>query len=322
MSGSPQYDPAGAGPFAVGVRTIEARDTERGRTFPVELWYPAEAASLAPLVVFSHRSGGDRRSASYLTAHLASHGYVVAAMDHSERVDQGLVPSADSTPEERSRLIQAIIGGRVPDVRFLLSYLLAEPSPVSDLRLDADHIGVAGHSFGGWTALAVPEQDGRAGAVLALAPGGASRPRPGVLPLELAFGWSRPAPLLILTGDADVPIPLEGVQEVFERAPAPKRMFVLRRADHQHFGDEVEATHETLRAMTLPGEAAWMTAAMRPASELCSGADAHLFTRALATAHFDATLRGSHEAQRFLDHEATAMLAACGVDAWQVTDAA
>jgi hypothetical protein len=74
--------------------------------------------------------------------------------------------------------------------------------------------------------------------------------------------------------------------------------------------------------MALPGEAAWMTAAMQPASELCPGADAHLFTCALATAHFDATLRGSQAAADFLGHHAVAMLAARGVDAWQVTGAA
>jgi hypothetical protein len=37
------YDPFVRGRFAVGVRTIEALDTARGRLFPVEIWYPAAA---------------------------------------------------------------------------------------------------------------------------------------------------------------------------------------------------------------------------------------------------------------------------------------
>lgn len=37
-----------------------------------------------PLIVFSHYSGGHRRSATFLCTHLASHGYVVAVLDHSE----------------------------------------------------------------------------------------------------------------------------------------------------------------------------------------------------------------------------------------------
>lgn len=73
-----------------------------------------------------------------------------------------------------------------------------------------------------------------------------SRPVPGVLPLTLAFGWKRVVPLLILTGDRDVPVPLDGVQEIFGRAPEPRRMFVLRRADHEHFADDVEGSHEAL----------------------------------------------------------------------------
>jgi len=37
------YDPFVRGRFPVGVRTIEALDTARGRLFPVEIWYPAAA---------------------------------------------------------------------------------------------------------------------------------------------------------------------------------------------------------------------------------------------------------------------------------------
>jgi hypothetical protein len=68
-------------------------------------------------------------------------------------------------------------------------------------------------------------------------------------------------------------------------------MFVLRQADHQHFADDVEASHEALRSTTLPGDAAWIPGAMRPASELCPGDEAHAFTRGLALAHLDAALR-------------------------------
>ncbi len=35
------YNPFAPGPFSVGVRTIEARDSARGRQFPCEIWYPA-----------------------------------------------------------------------------------------------------------------------------------------------------------------------------------------------------------------------------------------------------------------------------------------
>lgn len=333
-----QYDPIEPGPFAVGVRTFEVRDADRARAFPCELWYPAggllpgepagrqaepieergapAAAGLHPLVIFSHFSGGGRRTATYLTTHLASHGYVVAAPDHSEVIAPELGPSPDEDPADRARRIDAIIASRVPDVRVVLSALTGpdRPAAVGGIGLSPELIAVAGHSFGGWTALAAPEQEPRVRAVVALAPGGSSRPLPGVLPLTLAFGWGSDVPALILTGDCDVPVPLDGVQEIYARAPEPKRMFVLRRADHQHFADAVETSHEALRAMTLPGEAGWITAAMLPIGELCPGEHGHLFARGLTLAHLDSALRGDARAEEFLTRRAESALAARGVD--------
>ncbi|HEV2251985.1 MAG TPA: hypothetical protein VGS06_02205 [Streptosporangiaceae bacterium] len=333
------YDPFVPGRFAVGVRTLEIQDHDRGRVFPCEIWYPAAGPPSAgapaggraeerdvpawpgehPLAIFSHFAGGGRRTATYLTTHLASHGYAVAAMDHSEIVAPELGPRPGESAAGRASRIDAVIAGRVPDVRVLLSALTG-PRPVAGLDgigLDRGMIAVAGHSFGGWTALAVPESEPRVRAVVALAPGGSSRPVPGVLPLTLAFGWERAVPLLILAGDRDVPVPLDGVQEIFVRAPEPKQMFVLHRADHQHFADDVEGSHEALRAMTLPGEAAWMTAAMLPISQLCPGEHGHTFTRGLALAHLDAALRGNDAAGRFLADGAQSALAARGVQASQ-----
>ena len=97
--------------------------------------------------------------------------------------------------------------------------------------------------------------------------------------------------------------------------PGSKRMFVLRRADHQHFVDDVEAEHEALRAMTIPGEAAWMPAAMRPIDEMATGEQAHCFVRGLTLAHLDATVRGLKHADQFLDSRALAELATRGVEA-------
>jgi dienelactone hydrolase len=231
-------------------------------------------------------------------------------MDHSERVAAELAPSAEETAGQRTARIDAVVDSRVPDVRFVIDYVLG-----AGLNVDQDRIGLVGHSFGGWTVLAVPEVDNRIGSVVALGPGGSARPRPGILPLSLTFLWDRDVPVLYLAAENDVPIPLEGVRELFDRTPGPSRMFVLRRADHQHFLDDVEGEHEALRAMTLPGEAAWIPAAMRPMSELCPGSQAHDFVRGLTLAHLDATLRESDAAARFLAAGADSALAARGVDA-------
>ena len=318
MDGS-GYDPFEAGPHVVGTVTFEAEDTARERLFPCQVWHPLPAPGPCPLILFSHYSGGSRSVSSFLCTHLASHGYVVAALDHSEVVAPELGPRQGETPDERLARIDAIVQSRVPDVRFLLDHLLSGSERAIDgVGIDETLIGLAGHSFGGWTVLATPDVEPRVGAVVALAPGGASNPRPGVLRLGLEFGWGRDVPTLYLAAENDVPIPPDRVIELFERTPATKRMFILRRADHQHFVDDVEGEHEALRAMTLPGDAAWMPAAMLPIEELSSGEEAHLFTCGLALSHLDAALRRSAAAEQFFSSDVQAELAARGVDAFSV----
>src|SRR5262249_19244553 len=228
------YDPFARGPFPAGVRTLHALDARRARRVPCEPWYPAAArhagedlapatrdsftvppsteprtqlavraaAALPgthPLVVFSHGTApGARRMATYLCTHLASHGYVVAALDHSEVVAAELARGEGESADRRAARVQAWIASRVPDVRFLLDHLLSVPPLGSEARLDPARIGIAGYSFGGWTALAAPEDEPRLGAVVALAPGGSSRPKPGIIPAALTFDWGRDVPVLHL----------------------------------------------------------------------------------------------------------------------------
>jgi predicted dienelactone hydrolase len=321
------YDPFVRGQFPVGVRTIQALDDARARTFPCEIWYPAarqhagqdvppemairDAAAEPgtwPLILFSHHSGGHRRAATFLCTHLSSHGYIVAALDHSEVIAPELRPREGETAEQRSARADAWIAHRVPDIRFLLDRLIREAN------VDRAQIGIVGHSFGGWTALAAPEVEPRIRAVVALAPGGNHRPRPGILPLKLTFAWGRDVPTLYLAAENDVPIPLAGIRELLERTPATKQLVILRRADHYHFMDNVEEIHEAVRAMKFPAELDWMTKEMRPIAELCSGEQAHLFVRGLTLCHMDRILRHQEEAQRFLTGNLEAAFGARGVD--------
>jgi predicted dienelactone hydrolase len=53
-----------------------------------------------------------------LCEHLASHGYAVASLDHS---DHALPRPSDTTdPAEKSARLAALIEARVPDIQFLL----------------------------------------------------------------------------------------------------------------------------------------------------------------------------------------------------------
>ena len=204
-----------------------------------------------PLIAFSHPSFVHRRSATYLCTHLASHGYVVAALDHSEIVARELGWREGATEEETKASIEEIISSRVPDIRLLLDRLLEAAPFDSNVALDAHRVGIAGHSAGGWTALAAPNAESRIRAVVAMAPGGASNPRPGIPPLKLSFEWKRDVPTLLLAAENDASLPLAGMLEIYDRIPAAKRMVILRRADHAHFMDNVEREHESFRTAPL-----------------------------------------------------------------------
>jgi predicted dienelactone hydrolase len=343
------YDPFLRGRFSVGVRSIQILDAVRDRPFPCEIWYPAAAQhasqdtapgtqdsftvpssdtpqsqmavrnaaaqpGIYPLIIYSHPSGGHRRSATFLCTHLSSHGYVVAALDHSEVVAVELARKDGESDEQKTARQEAWTANRVPDIRFLLEHMLNGTAWNSEAKLDPTQVGIVGHSFGGWTALAAPDVERRIRAVVALAPGGSSQPKPGILKVKLTFAWGRDVPTLNLVAENDTSLPLAGMYEIFERIPATKQMVILRRADHMHFMDNIEEIHETVRKMHFPGELAWLPQEMRPIVELCSGEQAHLFVRGLTLCHMDAMLRQQEEAQRFLLGDLEAELALRGVD--------
>lgn len=301
------YDPFAPGEFDVETQSIELVDAERSRQFACEVWRP-RGQEEQPLVVYSHYAGGSRRAATFLTGHLASHGYLVAAVDHSETFVPELQPRDGEDEARRTARINAIVGSRVPDIRLVLDHLLAGAAPA----------GLVGHSLGGWSVLATADVDSRVGAVVALAPGGSRHPKPGVLALSLQFARSPGVPTLFLTGENDVPVPLEDMLDVFHRAPEPKQLLVLQRADHQHFVDDVAGDHEAIRGMELPGPAAWMPPAMLPMAELTPPEQAHDFTRALTLAHLDAYLREDERARAFLESGVGPALADRGIGAWQL----
>nr|RIY10288.1 dienelactone hydrolase [Deinococcus sp. RM] len=121
-----------------------------------------------PLVIVSHGYTGSRVLMSYLTEHLASRGYVVAAIDHT-----------DSTHDNRGPFNSTLVN-RAPDINFTLDQIarLGAPgsgSPLSGI-LNASRTAVLGYSMGGYGALNAAGA-GYAPKVAALLPGGTLTPR-------------------------------------------------------------------------------------------------------------------------------------------------
>lgn len=347
------YDPFARGPFPVGVRSLLPADASRQqRPLPIEVWYPAtpsyrgqdlDAATQDmyevlpgfpavsqdavrdaapepgryPLIAFSHGFGGARRQSTFLCTHLASHGYVVASVDHTGNTTADIMQSimavqTGAPMPDPLELVNEFIRARPLDVGFMIDHVAAAEG-LADL-VDAEHIGMTGHSFGGWTTLAYTKRDRRVRAALPLAPAGGKTHMPAEpLRQSLDFDWGRDVPTLYLVADRDSLLPLEGMHELLGKTRSPKKMVVLRNADHMHFCDRVEEIHEMFRMMPPPGAFEDVAKTVPPISELAPGEHAYLFVRGLGLAHMDAHLKGNESAAKLLAGDITALMAQRGV---------
>jgi predicted dienelactone hydrolase len=268
-----------------------------------------------PLVVFSHGFGSHRRQSTFLCTHLASHGYVVAAMDHTgntifEMFQMMMAAQMGAAPPDPATVIPELMGDRPVDVSFVIDRMLDQPLKAAGCAVDGTRVGMAGHSFGGWTTLMATARDRRIRAALPLAPAGGWSPLPGeALSQALEFTWGRDVPTLFLVAELDTLLPLRGMYELYERTQSAKQMVVLNAADHMHFCDEVEQIHELFRMMPPP-VFDQVAKDIKPIAELCSGESAYRFVRALGLAHMDAHLKGDEAARRFLESDVIASLTA------------
>jgi len=154
-SGGPVSDPAAAGPYAASKAVYDWHDDSRDRALPTSIWYPARLDGTVdrshapyPLILFSHGSGGSRDLYTFITEHLATHGFVAAACDH-----QGNVGLDQFVPSEPYMAIK-----RPQDISFALDRILESErggDPLLSGLIDPERIGAAGHSFGGYTTLAL-----------------------------------------------------------------------------------------------------------------------------------------------------------------------
>lgn len=341
------------GPFPVGVRTKECRDPSRNdRLLAMEIWYPADDAHAGrdladstrdvyrifpgfptsaqdavrdavprqgsyPLVVFSHGWIGHRRQSTFLCTHLASHGFVVAGVDHPGSTLKDRIGGGRGAERSRDRAAsERRVEARPADVSFTVDALLHGAVGDAAPLVDAPPVGVVGHSYGGWTALAASGRDARVGAVVALAPAGGSSPfgNGGLLTDALCPDWGRAVPTLVIAADGDSVLPLAGMSDLLACIPLPKTIVVLKDTDHFHFLDRGGLVHEFMRGGTFPPFDR-IAATMRPVAELSSEGAVHAAVAGLAQAHLAAALRNDAAAARFLAGDIREALAARGVGA-------
>jgi predicted dienelactone hydrolase len=319
------------GPYGVGVITLDLVDASRpteanrdyagapDRALPTNVWYPADvsaetpeqqgALALAadgpyPLILFAHGFSSFRRQSASYMQHLASHGYVVAAMDF---------PGTNIVAGGGPRLYHVL--DQPADVSFVIDELQsrdAEPDWTLAGLIDFDNIGLTGHSLGGLTVMLAAygeRADPRIDAIVPISPPAC------FLPDDLARNASLPA--MIIGGSKELIVSPSWIALAYEIASPPKYYANIIGADHIRFGD-FDITDDKLGNIVdrasggdtvadfdrifadLGSDAADCTRGETAADEMITGDRQRELMRIAATPFFDAYLKGDAAAIRFL----------------------
>lgn len=156
------------GNWVVGVKTLQLTDARRqNRAITAEVWYPTTgtqqsleyesvvgqtrvriagqanrdavpASGKFPLIVASHGQPGTRFQFAYLNEHLASRGFVVAALEHPGSTYQTLT---------QQNYLTSIVD-RPLDILFAIGEV-AKQMPIAD----AGNVGLLGYSYGGYSVI-------------------------------------------------------------------------------------------------------------------------------------------------------------------------
>jgi type 1 glutamine amidotransferase/dienelactone hydrolase len=233
-----------------------------------------------PFLVFSHGNGGVRHQNVFQLDHLASHGYVVASPDHTGNAGVTPLPDRPLPYDRKGR--SGAAKDRPLDVSFVITEILAlGEREGSWLRgaLDAERIGVLGHSFGGYAACRVAESDRRVKAIL---------------PMTVAYGRATSLPALVMLAGRDRTMGDGGnhVSRLYwEVCTGPKYLVELRRAGHFSFSDMDRIN---------PSFGDGIGSDRKTGEEFLPIDRSKAWINAFSLAFFERHLRGDAEAERFL----------------------
>jgi len=164
---SADYDPLDVPKDDIVSKTFTVQDTKHNRDIPIRVYLPASTKP-APVILFSHGLGGSRDNNPYLGNHWAKRGYAVAFVQHSgsdESIWKDVPPAERLVTLKKAASIGNFVA-RTHDIPAVIDTLTVwnddKQHPLFH-RLDLDHIGMSGHSFGAHTTQAVIGQSFRLG---------------------------------------------------------------------------------------------------------------------------------------------------------------
>jgi dienelactone hydrolase len=140
-----------------------------------------------PVLIFSHGYGGFRAQNTHQAEQLASHGYIIVAIDHTYDAAATVFPDgrvalhnpavlpagdASSPSPEFQQALSKLIQQRAGDLSFVLDQLTQinanDPAGRFTSRLALARVGVFGHSMGGGTTIEFCAHDARCKAALTM----------------------------------------------------------------------------------------------------------------------------------------------------------
>ncbi|WP_329431665.1 hydrolase [Streptomyces sp. NBC_01280] len=260
---------------------------------------PPDRRGPRPVVLYSPGVGDPRTLGTTLTDELASHGYVVVAIDHTYdasavefpggRVETTLLPqefdrAQQAGPAAVVALMRKTCAVRVADTRFVLDEV---ERAFATGRLERAPIGMFGQSAGGFAALQTMHDDGRIAAaadldgVLAHVSDDHDE---GELSSVARDGVDGPFLLMGMDGDDRTNVP--SWRALWEHSDGWHRDLVLRGAQHATYTDATSLIPQIARQLGLPGETVTGLVGTVPAARAIAA------QRAYVTAFFDRWLRG------------------------------
>ena len=187
-----------------------------------------------PVVVFSHGYASWRAQSSFLTSHLASWGFVVAAPEHLDRDLTAVLSELSSGSSTTPALTQSSDVTDLENTISLLSDQNASSSSPFYRHLDMSRVGAVGHSAGGSAVEKLAVADSQVKVFVGLA--GASYGSFG----QTSTGAGAKAPLqpgLLMYGEQDGVVPPGSIKSAYNDLNQPKRLIGLFNSGHLVFTD-------------------------------------------------------------------------------------